>query len=275
MMKKELFIGIPVVNRFDLLKKVLKGCTHWNAEILIINNSCNNSLTRAMESFANTNGCEIISNKQNIGVAASWNLIIKEGLQRGYEQIVISSDDTLIEDSSIKYIEKIKFSQNDVIWHLNVWNLFIIHRSAIDKVGWFDENYYPAYYEDVDYSYRCDKICSDAERVIVVNSPAELHTFDYGYKKMKYEVMPGLTTLHLGSQSRKKNLFFKAYVYLHLKINHFYYVRKWGGPMYREKYTRPFDNNKSYDTTIPKNLVEKIMYFRTDIFSSIISRILR
>jgi hypothetical protein len=38
------------------------------------------------------------------------------------------------------------------------WSIFAINRACVDNVGFFDENFFPAYFEDNDYHYRLTRI---------------------------------------------------------------------------------------------------------------------
>jgi hypothetical protein len=44
---------------------------------------------------------------------------------------------------------------------VNPWSNFAITRQAVAEVGLFDENFYPAYWEDADYALRASKILGD------------------------------------------------------------------------------------------------------------------
>jgi hypothetical protein len=41
----------------------------------------------------------------------------------------------------------------------NLWSNFAITKNAVSKVGFFDENLYPAFWEDADYGWRTRKVC--------------------------------------------------------------------------------------------------------------------
>ena len=75
----------------------------------------------------------------------------------GYGRITIGSNDTLLDPGSLAGSTRLPPPKEDeaAIWHLCDWNFFAINVWAISKVGWFDENFYPAYKEDQDYAYRC------------------------------------------------------------------------------------------------------------------------
>jgi GT2 family glycosyltransferase len=46
--------------------------------------------------------------------------------------------------------------ESQCLWMLHHFNFFCLHKRFIEKVGWFDENFYPAYFEDNDFVYRCN-----------------------------------------------------------------------------------------------------------------------
>lgn len=94
----------------------------------------------------------------NRGVAASWNLGARAVIDHGYDWLVICSaamrfagrgiatfTDQLAVHPKAQAVE----AACDLGWHL-----IAIARTTLERVGLFDENFYPAYYEDLDYGLR-------------------------------------------------------------------------------------------------------------------------
>jgi GT2 family glycosyltransferase len=73
-----IFVGIPVLSRFDLLEKAV-GCIDVPYELFVVDNSSNNR-----------------------GVAASWNAILREGFDRGYGWVFIGNDDCFVGPGTIQ-----------------------------------------------------------------------------------------------------------------------------------------------------------------------------
>lgn len=89
---------------------------------------------------------------------------------------------------------------------------------AFDRVGMFDENFFPAYHEDVDHALRCRLA---------------------GLAHLGAE---GTFVRHEGSGSIALNLELQQQIqHVCYPRNEAYYIRKWGGNTGRETYTTPFD----------------------------------
>ena len=97
----------------------------------------------------------------NIGVAASWNLIIKSYIMSPYW--IISNNDIAFTSGFLEeMIEKSTDDTCGIVWpssradvaemdDTGSFECFLIKDWVINKCGLFDENFYPAYCEDVDY----------------------------------------------------------------------------------------------------------------------------
>src|SRR5690606_3352243 len=103
----------------------------------------------------------------------------------------------------------------------NAFSLFLITKKCLELIGPFDENFWPAYYEDNDYVKRMrlagyDHICVPG-----------CHYWHEGSGTVKAKSAREL-------QEHNKNF----------KKSSAYYVRKWGGLPYQEKYDAPFNKSE-------------------------------
>jgi hypothetical protein len=107
--------------------------------------------------------------------------------------------------------------------HLCEWNAFLVTSATIDAVGWFDENFYPAYEEDKDFAYRCQ--LAGLRRIPIAGAGAD----------------------HTGSATIRSDA---AYARLnettHHQWNAAHYRQKWGGGPGHEQFKHPF-NNPAHD----------------------------
>ena len=153
----QLFLAIPVLNRLDLLERAVARIDQ-PAEVLIVNNNtADPAFDAGLAALATARGLRVTTPGRNLGVAASWNLILRTAMELGHEVAYIGSNDTLLKPGTLESVRaRVEDSGPDeLIWHAHSWNFFAIHTNAVARVGWFDENFYPAYKEDQDYSYRC------------------------------------------------------------------------------------------------------------------------
>lgn len=94
----------------------------------------------------------------------------------------------------------------------------LFYKSAFDVVGCWDENFYPAYFEDIDAGRR-----------------AMLAGLALG-------LCPDTNVWHYGSATLAHDSQLEAAHHDWFKRNEAYYVRKWGGKIGSETYTTPFND---------------------------------
>jgi GT2 family glycosyltransferase len=107
----------------------------------------------------------------------------------------------------------------------------IIGRRAIDEVGYFDTNFYPAYFEDMDYKFRLS----------LANLPI---------------VAPEATLAeHERSSTARISEKIASSFEENVRRNREYYRKKWGGDVENEAYRHPFnDENRSIRLEFEDNL---------------------
>ena len=92
---------------------------------------------------------------------------------------------------------------------------FALNRACLESVGYFDENFHPAYFEDNDYHWRC--------------------------RQKKVEVRPLVTaSTHVGSATIFGNPEYRARNKDTFEENKDYYRAKWGGTPGEERWSAPF-----------------------------------
>ena len=95
---------------------------------------------------------------KNKGVAASWNLGIDE-LDRigGDWLIIVSAAIRFGPPGGLDFLAACEANPDALALEAAQgigWHLIAINRRTIDRVGRFDENFHPAYFEDIDYGRR-------------------------------------------------------------------------------------------------------------------------
>ncbi len=232
---EKLFIGIPVLNRLDLFCRCIKALDYSPSELVVINNNATDAeFKHQLDTLATTSGFTVLHQEKNLGVSASWNLIIRTGFAKGYDWVLIGSNDIFLHPGSLKAAMDFKKENDVVIWHLHAFNFFLINKNTMDTVGWFDENFYPAYKEDQDFSYRCQLAL--ARRVLSIpNSGAD----------------------HFGSATIRSNPVSVAHKKQNRARRINYYKAKWGGDVGKEVFRNPF-NNPEHDHRWWPNFSENI-----------------
>lgn len=209
-------IGIPTINRYDLLKPTIKKylVNFPNTKILIVDNG-NQGLI--LKDFINEDincNLEIIHCINPLSVAASWNTIGKS-FAKSIQNYFILNDDVVVD-----------FKEQDVINFINrfPWHhlyksqqgfcSFILPRSTWNIIGQFDENFKGAYFEDNDYEMR----------IKLAKGNILAHSF----------LNPAI---YRESSSIKKDPLLNS----NFNANAGYYFDKWGGGVGHEKYLTPFN----------------------------------
>jgi len=215
---ERILIGIPILNRDDLLVRCLDAIDLDAGVVVINNNSVDPALSARVESLRGPN-VSIAHQQRNLGVAASWNLLLREARNRNLAQLIVGSNDTFLCPGALELALQRFRQRPDAIWHIHAWNFFVAPTAIVETVGWFDENFYPAYKEDQDYSYRC--LLAGVERLDVSSEP--------------------LAT-HLGSQTIASDEEYAIHNgNTHFNWNLAHYRMKWGGDAGSETYRTPYN----------------------------------
>jgi GT2 family glycosyltransferase len=209
-----------------------------------------------------------IINPSTSGLSGCWNLGIQAAFEEGCDYVLVMNNDVVLSPSTIDNLAK-RMEKGDAVMvtAVNVqhtidpaeilnteveyaeendnehpdFSCFMITKRLIEKVGWFDENYYVAYFEDNDMHGR---IAMTGEKAVTI-ACAPYH--------------------HYGSQTRKQNPHLNAIIEEAFIRNRAYFGRKFGiepplsdVPAMREKYFKtPYGmEGKSWkDTTIPVDFI--------------------
>jgi GT2 family glycosyltransferase len=207
-------IGIPTLNRIDLLLPSLLFYKHSfpNTIIYVVDNG--GQLSEYNLSFPNL---KIISVKQQLNVGASWNVLCKEIFKNHNHALILNDDIDLGKTQS--YIQTLIDSKPDkFIRSTNDWCAFILPKIIYEKVGYFDECFTPAYYEDKSYEYRMK-----LNGVLAYKSPS-LIPFVY----RSSQTLEKLPSILEASKANKK-----------------LYIQMWGGEPESEKFKQAYNGKKS------------------------------
>jgi len=168
----------------------------------------------------------------NLGVARSWNVAAKEVLYRKLDYLLIMSVSMVF--GPMLHTTWVEQMQNN--WGENVieatghsWHLIAIHRRVFETIGLFDENFYPAYFEADDFSYRMRQVGMQG-----------------GWSQGWVNAMSQGVAMHIRDVSCPHKPLID------------YYWRKWGGEKGAERWTKPF-GDKPLDYW-PERTIEEIAH---------------
>lgn len=249
---------VPVLNLWDAYTlPMLRSLASPDLSLLLIDNGSDGSADRATEVADRFASVDVIRNGFNRGVAASWNQGVRWALANGYERFLILNNDLIVHPRAVENLTRL-FEHDDVYLasmvdlHLDLsapedlprcrlprrarlfpptFFAFLIGTKTIAAMvaggdplgGWFDESFYPAYFEDNDYHYRL---------TIYVGEHAAVSTnkaLCYHYESRTQYQSPGAPVVppHRHHENRA------------------YYINKWGGKPGEERFRAPFGNHSA------------------------------
>tara|TARA_Y100000310_G_scaffold12159_1_gene12597 strand:+ start:685 stop:1338 length:654 start_codon:yes stop_codon:yes gene_type:complete len=215
----KLLIGIPTLNRADLLNEALSDLAERLPDdkewyLTIVDNGNGQHIT-VPESMGEKVSIRV--SKTNLGVASSWNLILEEAFVFGdFSHVLMLNDDIVfpLDWSVLEHYREEGFVIPPWKYHRCA---FLIGRERYAEVGCFDQSFYPAYFEDNDYLYRMRL----KELPVTVAEEFTPRTYrNSATIEMDPAVNSGFALLEM------------------------YYIRKWGGPPGAEQYDKPFDGRE-------------------------------
>jgi GT2 family glycosyltransferase len=256
--KTKILIAIPVLNQLEYTKKVFDTIRFpYKFELLIINNGSTDGTDKYCKSLVNR-GLILYKNfGKNEGTCKAWNYALNLGFNaRKAEQVFILNNDILLLQHTLEHMhfdcrlpDVGLASAKDVSgkcadekdFFTRAWpecgekletpdfSCFVINKECFERVGGFDENIFPAYFEDNDYHYRM--------------------------KLKGYKAICDYANIywHYGSRTKQQDKKLEGYLNACYTKNQDYYFLKWGGTPGNEKYKIPFDGEKP-------PTIEKIYY---------------
>ena len=197
-------LGVPVLNRGDLAERMLGSVDLAVAETLVILNG------NADETRSHLKGHQVtfIDPGFNLGVAASWNFVVRARPAAPWWLIV--NADIQFGAGDLERLADAMDRPGPRVACLYEFGAFAINAETVDTVGWFDENFHPIYFEDNDYRRRCHLAGVPVVNLISRTRHDNSATIASGYARHNDRTFPR---------------------------NGDYYAAKWGGPPGQETRT--------------------------------------
>ena len=156
---------IPTFDLLDMLKVLVKNIFDYTSggyQVYVVENG-QKEVTIA---WLKTQNVKTILNETNRGTSASWNAGIKEALKDGCTHFALLSDDTELpphwwdkcrkEFENGSHLVSAESPSRHAHCIYSGW-FYIIDKETLDKVGYMDEQFFPFYFEDLDYSQRFEQ----------------------------------------------------------------------------------------------------------------------
>jgi GT2 family glycosyltransferase len=140
---------VPTLTRHDLLDRMLRSIDSRVGHLVVIDNSGRG----IVGGDGPWERMTVLPMPTNLGVAGSWNLAIR--LAHREPWLMICSDDMWWPVNAMHEFAGQSSEDSLVVsatWPH--WCAFTIGMRVVQRVGLFDEGYFPAYFEDTDYERR-------------------------------------------------------------------------------------------------------------------------
>lgn len=151
-----MILGVPVLKRYDLLDRMIRSLFEGTVRptgVIVVDNG---------GGFRGPSDVMLVRPAKNLGVAASWNLMLDIA---GAEPIVITNDDVVFGAHTFENL--VKTVRAGSLFAGNGWFLFAQTPECTRRVGYYDENFFPAYCEDSDYEVRLHRAGVERTRIPV------------------------------------------------------------------------------------------------------------
>jgi hypothetical protein len=159
-------MGVPLLNRFDLLERLLMSLDHPIDTLAIVDNSIppegspggSTHLSTQLEALRQlghpmVRQIRIARPFCNLGVAASWNLILSSFPQAA--TAFLANNDVILApgilSEALRKLNPLRAQFLPLLPEPNGFSAFFITSPCWDRIGLFDASFHPAYCEDLDY----------------------------------------------------------------------------------------------------------------------------
>ena len=222
---KKVCICIPTLNQYHLLNVCLDSAERGTLVpdyYIIIDNGLQYNTIHDYE-----NKKIVIKPSNNLGVAKSWNHLIKDYSDGENNILIICNDDIEFHTDTIEKLVNVYYEnmEDDSIGIFGpkgqggcLYSCFILNKNTFKNLGEFDEAFFPAYFEDCDYSYR---MILAEKKVLLIEDCGYIHHHSSTIKSYSLPQMESHHTTFLNNKN--------------------YYLSKWGGEPLFETYKTPFN----------------------------------
>jgi len=210
----------PTLNRYDLVHKLILSAEAGSlvpTRYAIIDNGGSLELNLPQSVMDKVH---LYRPDHNLGVAASWNYFLKT-----YDDyIIISNDDIEVgRDAILHMVDAAEANPEGLFFcidsaGINAWSFFLERKKSLEIIGEYDENFWPAYYEDNDRHRRYMLAGYDVQKA------SDIEFYHYGSATLK---------AYSSEQEHKHHEYFRR--------NMQYYCDKWGGEPGNEVYQTAFN----------------------------------
>jgi GT2 family glycosyltransferase len=173
---------VPVLNRYDLLQRMLDSVDVPVAHLLVIDNGAS-IMAQPLELKLGNNFAKVtqLQMPANLGVAGSWNLGIKS-FPYAHRWFIVSND-VVFRQGALEKLAEARRDEITLTGQAPHWQAFALGDEAVNDLGLFDEcGFYPAYFEDNDYMRRAEFAGVNIRRIDIDLDHDNSSTIKAGYQ---------------------------------------------------------------------------------------------
>lgn len=161
-------LGIPILNGADRLERCLASLDRPVTTLALVDNSGGPGPVRRLLDGLEAGGHPLVERVRvarpfgNLGVAASWNLILRSFPEAAYT-LVLNHDVVLAPGALGQALASLRPARPQWLALLpgsQAFSAFMLTALAWDRLGLFEEAFHPAYFEDLDYR---DRLAADPQ----------------------------------------------------------------------------------------------------------------
>ncbi len=141
-------VVVPAYGASWNIQQLLASIGNVDVPFLVVDNSPD----RMVSKLTVPAGVEVEFHPENLGTSASWN----KALKRGAKWTLILSCSSRFDERGLNgYLREAECFSNDIMLSsVRNGHAFVIGQEAVKRLGYFDENLWPAYCEDTDWHWR-------------------------------------------------------------------------------------------------------------------------
>jgi GT2 family glycosyltransferase len=148
-------LTVPVLNRYDLLARMVASIDFPVKHLLIIDNGASSVVNDIEIDVPDVvEHTTYLPMPANLGVAASWNLGIKSFPYD--DRWFFASNDVEFEPGALETLCEARTDEITLSEYFPFWQAFCVGYEAVRRLGLFDEAFFPAYFEDNDFNTRAN-----------------------------------------------------------------------------------------------------------------------
>ena len=147
-------LTVPVLNRYDLLERMIASIDYPVRNLLIIDNGASSVIEDIEIDVPDVvEHTTYLPMPANLGVAASWNLGIK--CFPYDDRWFFASNDVVFRPGALEKLCEARTDEITLSGVFPFWQAFAVGYEAVRRLGFFaDEAFFPAYFEDTDLTVR-------------------------------------------------------------------------------------------------------------------------